>query len=134
MGESIVENTAQNRTLQEKNPRFEALVIKSAKSGLIFTLGDAGMQVLLKRFELSEIVQHPKKFHALLVRVFKEQGASVIEREIVRELFELINERSVLVELLTSPDAPKHTLESILMTARIAYEYMPSKNLPGQEH
>jgi hypothetical protein len=129
-----VENTARNRTLQENKPSFETLVIESAKSGLTYTLGDAGMQVLLKRFELSEIAQHPKKFHALLVRVFQEQGASIIEREIVRELFELINERSVLVELLSSPEATKHTMESILITARIAFEYMPSKSLPGQEN
>jgi hypothetical protein len=127
-----VEKTAPNRALQQNKPSFDTLVIESVRSGLTFTLGDAGMMVLLKRFELNEIAQDPKRFHILLVRVFKEQGASVIEREIARELFELINERSVLLELLTSPEAPKNTLESILMTARIAYEYMPSKSMPGQ--
>ena len=127
-----METTAGNTTKQENKPGFESLVIESVQSGLKFTLGDAGMEVILKGIELSEIAEDPMKFHTLLARVFQEQGASVIEREIARELFELINERSVLVELLASPEAPKHNLKSILITARIAYEYMPSKSMPGQ--
>ena len=73
-------------------PEFHAILDESVEEGLLHVLGASGLQMLRNIYPLSEISTDPKKFDVALTSIFKEGGASLIEREIARRMLEKASE------------------------------------------
>lgn len=73
-------------------PEFHAILDESVEEGLLHVLGASGLQMLRNIYPLSEISTDPQKFDAALTSIFKEHGASIIEREIARRMLEKASE------------------------------------------
>lgn len=65
---------------------FDDLARASVTDALKLTLGAGGFQVLRNQFELERAIPEPLRLHELLANVFRSEGATVIEREIIREI------------------------------------------------
>jgi hypothetical protein len=86
---------------------------ESVENGLRYSLGDGGLSVLARRFDLDAASTSPEKLHAMLTSLFNEIGGLVLERQIVRQLYERIGERFV--------ELPGYSLESYVDNARETY-------------
>ncbi len=80
---------------------------------LKLTLGAGGLEVLLNQFGLKDLVLEPSRLHILLAEVFRPEGASVIEREMMSELCRRTGSR--IVERIGA------TYEAMLAEARETY-------------
>ena len=101
-----------------QSPRlvFDSMVKESVRQGLTFTLGASGFGVIQKRLDIETAATRPGQLHSLLVTIFQEPGATVLEREILRQLYELVGEQFVAT--------PGFTFESYVEGARRADEQL----------
>ena len=98
---------------QGSRQMFQSIINESVANGLKYAIGEGGLMVLERRFELGKTVSNPETLHETLTSIFSE-GAAVLERQIVRQLYEMIGERFV--------DVPGCTLVAYINSARMAYE------------
>lgn len=93
---------------------------ESVMEALKYTIGEGGVEVLSRRCDLNNIAVMPEKLHAMLSSIFNDEGAAVLERQVVRQLYESLGERFV--------DVPGYTLGSYVGDAREVHESQRSLN------
>ena len=81
--------------------------------GLVYSLGKGGQMVIERTYDMKSISADPGKLHSVLESLFNGLGASVIERQIVRQLYDEIGERYV--------EAPEMSFEAHIEQAKKAY-------------
>jgi hypothetical protein len=72
---------------------FDGIFGDAVLTGLANILGPSGTQATIKYMGLGPSPRDPDKVDAALVAVFQKPGALVIERQIVRALFDKLDER-----------------------------------------
>jgi hypothetical protein len=68
---------------------------QSVLEGLRYSLGEGGVTVLQRRFDLETVATQPDKLHSMLHSLFENTGGSVLERAVIKQLYENIGERFV---------------------------------------
>ena len=86
---SVLDETAEPRSLSQDDI-FQGILSDSIFTSLRDVLGDDGLQVISYHFRLNEYARHPSKFHRHLALVFGKDGSIILERTIVKELFNRI--------------------------------------------
>jgi hypothetical protein len=65
-----------------------AVLERSIQDGLRYVIGESGLEMILKDHPLETLSSDVAGFHAVLVEIFKENGAALIEREIAGRLLD----------------------------------------------
>jgi len=73
---------------QEKS--FSQIVSESTEEGLTNVIGKSGSQAVIFNFGLKDRVMDPKRFHEVMVSVFKESSALLLEKAIIKEICQKI--------------------------------------------
>ncbi len=71
---------------------FDLIFCHSVLGGLRSILGEDGKRAVVKNYNLLRLIDYPEYVHHVLVSVFKEEGAAVLERAILNELLARIDE------------------------------------------
>ena len=79
-----------NRLLAARD--FDFIFCQSVLGGLRSILGEDGKRAVVKNYNLLRLIDYPEYVHHVLVSVFEEAGAAVLERAILSELFARIDE------------------------------------------
>jgi hypothetical protein len=64
------------------------MVEQSIQEGIRHVLGESGLAMVLSLHPLSRVSSDPLRFHELLIGIFREDGAAIIEMEIATRLLE----------------------------------------------
>lgn len=79
-----------NRLLAVRD--FDFIFCQSVLGGLKSILGEDGKKAVVKNYNLLLLIDYPEYVHHVLVSVFEESGAEVLERAILNELYARIDE------------------------------------------
>lgn len=71
---------------------FDFIFCQSVLGGLRSILGEDGKRAVVKNYNLLRLIDYPEYVHHVLVSVFEESGATVLEGAILNELFARIDE------------------------------------------
>ncbi len=71
---------------------FDSIFCQSVFGGLRSILGEDGRRAVVKNYNLLTLLDYPEYVHHVLVSVFEEDGAAVLERAILNELYARIDE------------------------------------------
>lgn len=71
---------------------FDFIFCQSVLGGLRSILGEDGKRAVVKNYNLLRLIDYPEYVHHVLVSVFQEGGASVLEGAILSELLARIDE------------------------------------------
>ncbi len=93
---------------------FDNIMRESVVNGLTYSLGKGGETVIERTCDLNAASAHPSTLHSMLSSFFNDVGASVLERQILRQLYDEIGERYV--------ETPGDSFESHVNQARSLYE------------
>ncbi len=72
---------------------FDLIFCRSVLGGLRSILGEDGQRAVVKNYKLLRLIDYPEYVHHVLVSVFKEEGAAVLEGAILNELLARIDEQ-----------------------------------------
>jgi hypothetical protein len=101
-------------SLQTTSRSFDSIMKQSVMDGLKYSLGESGVMVLSRNFDLEATSTQPEKLHVMLSSLFNDVGGLVLERAVVRQLYESIGERFV--------EEQGSTLASYVEVARQTFE------------
>jgi hypothetical protein len=76
---------------QEKS--FSQMMRESTMQGLSNIIGKSGTEAVFFKFGLKDRIMNPKAFHEAMVSAFKEPGAILLEKMIVKEFYRMIYEQ-----------------------------------------
>jgi hypothetical protein len=99
---------------QATSRSFDSIMKESVTQGLKYSLGEGGVMVLARNFDLEHASLEPEKLHSMLSSLFNDLGGLVLEREILRQLYDNIGERYV--------EVPGQAFGPYVATARQTYE------------
>ena len=71
---------------------FDFIFCQSVLGGLKSILGEDGKRAVVKNYNLLRLIDYPEYVHHVLVSIFKEDGAAVLETAILNELYARIDE------------------------------------------
>lgn len=80
------------RTVQEVEKSFAQIMRDSIRDGLTAVIGKSGMEAVYINFKLEKHLMDPSGAHESLLPAFKEHGARILERAIIKEVYRNINE------------------------------------------
>src|SRR5579863_787724 len=82
------ESRLQASAISPRQKAARRILEECIADGLREVTGEAGYGLVSKLHPLDAAAADPRKLHEVLVSVFKEQGAVVIEREIAKQLLD----------------------------------------------
>lgn len=72
---------------------FSQIMNQSIVDGLANVIGKSGAQSVIINFHLGDSIMDPTTFHNAMVSAFQESGADLLEKAILKELYQKIGER-----------------------------------------
>ena len=73
-----------------RRAEFEQKVEQSIEEGLREILGQSGLQMVLSHHPLKRLSADPEALHEVLQKIFMDNGALIIEREVARRLLDKV--------------------------------------------
>jgi hypothetical protein len=70
---------------------FAEIMKQSFREGLSGVIGKSGMEAVFFNFKLDGNLMNPKAIHASLLPAFKEHGAEILEKAVLKELYKRID-------------------------------------------
>lgn len=79
-------------TVQEVEKSFAQIMRDSFRDGLSAVIGKSGMEAVYINFKLEKYLMDPRGAHESLLPAFKEHGARILERAVIKEVYRKLNE------------------------------------------
>ena len=67
--------------------KFHQVLRECIEDGLRNVVGESGMKAVLFRIESGQFIDNPEEFHRDLCLIFNDNGAEILEKVIIKELF-----------------------------------------------
>jgi hypothetical protein len=98
--------------LEKEEETFVVLMRNSIREGLASVIGKSGTEAVFNTSKLNDNVMNPTATHAALLHIFKEHSTLILERAIMKDLFQRTGEHFVA-------DVPFNYIEQFTLARKL---------------